>query len=203
MNPEGRPALKNVKESSRNAAAWVQTRREQASNLCKHCVAGKGPFASCVTLKMGDQQFSEGSCANCHFNKNGARCSFRASLVTISPADLLKEFQSAGVKKTHQVSQSRTKLTRSTRPSHQNRVVHPLRSLKHPRNVDWIHPSLLLLIQLHAVQPYPLLLIQPRAPQSYMKSITVALPRLLRLLQLLMLNPFQLVPPSPRQRRGA
>lgn len=77
-NQGGRPELKNVKDGTRNSAAWVQTRGEQATHACGTCAAGHGPFSTCVTSKSGDgQQFFDGSCANCHFYGRGTKCSFR------------------------------------------------------------------------------------------------------------------------------
>lgn len=84
-NAEGKPVLKSVKEGSNNAAAWAQTRGFQVSHACSTCAAGNGPFVSCVVLKNLDcQHFFDGSCANCHFNKQGSKCSFRGCSLTLA-----------------------------------------------------------------------------------------------------------------------
>jgi len=44
-----------------------------AGGQCRHCVGGHGPWRVCVVVGgcFG------GSCANCHYNSEGQRCSFR------------------------------------------------------------------------------------------------------------------------------
>ncbi len=39
---------------------------------CSHCTNGSGVWASCITV----EGYFNGSCANCHYNNEGVRCSF-------------------------------------------------------------------------------------------------------------------------------
>jgi hypothetical protein len=57
---------------------------------CRHCDRGNGPFTECVSV----YGFLNGSCANCHYNSSGRRCSLRGLLTSI--LRLIKE-----PKKTH------------------------------------------------------------------------------------------------------
>jgi len=54
-------------------AALAQARGTVAAQPCASCVRGGGPFIECVVVagQLG------GSCANCHYGSEGARCSFR------------------------------------------------------------------------------------------------------------------------------
>ena len=54
-------------------AALAQSRGTIAPQACASCVRGGGPFTECV-LVAGQLR---GSCANCHYGSEGARCSFR------------------------------------------------------------------------------------------------------------------------------
>jgi hypothetical protein len=47
---------------------------------CEHCRRGYGPWAQCVIL----QGFLDGSCANCHYNCHGFRCSLRCKHSSIT-----------------------------------------------------------------------------------------------------------------------
>lgn len=79
--PDGKPIIKDLKDASRNTAAWAQTRGIQVSPSCDYCAAGNGPFASCVVVRNGTgQQFFEGTCANCQFGRRGPKCSLRGLL---------------------------------------------------------------------------------------------------------------------------
>jgi len=40
---------------------------------CRDCKRGRGPFVKCVVLKG----YLKGSCSNCHYSAEGARCSLR------------------------------------------------------------------------------------------------------------------------------
>ena len=114
VGKEGKPLLKDLREGSRNTAAWVQTRGIQVPQPCASCASGHGPFSSCVVFRTADgHRFCEGSCANCYFGHKAVRCSFRefellepfyrrninADLGVSSPdlprASLLEQFQSA------------------------------------------------------------------------------------------------------------
>ncbi|RHZ63994.1 DUF3716 domain-containing protein [Aspergillus thermomutatus] len=54
-------------------ALQVQCIGAVTASPCEHCRRGYGPWAQCVML----QGYLRGSCANCHYNSDGARCSFR------------------------------------------------------------------------------------------------------------------------------
>lgn len=60
-------------------AVLVQGRGLLTEAPCNHCRDGHGPFVDCVVLpgQLG------GSCASCHYNKCGARCSFRGECTQI------------------------------------------------------------------------------------------------------------------------
>ena len=51
---------------------------EHAADPCTHCASGSGVFAQCVTV----EGLFSGSCANCHYGSEGARCSFRKFYVS-------------------------------------------------------------------------------------------------------------------------
>lgn len=71
--PDGKPIIKDLKEASRNTAAWAQTRGIQVLPSCDYCAAGNGPFASCVIIRNETgQRFFEGTCANCQFGRRQA-----------------------------------------------------------------------------------------------------------------------------------
>lgn len=78
LGQDEQPVLKDLKDGTRNIAAWAQTRGVQAGHRCSYCASGRGPFMTCVILKNHDGQlFFEGSCANCQFHRQGSKCSFR------------------------------------------------------------------------------------------------------------------------------
>ncbi|KAF1964746.1 hypothetical protein BU23DRAFT_630633 [Bimuria novae-zelandiae CBS 107.79] len=61
-----------------NCEAALAYSRGQVRNgvlACLDCKRGRGPFAKCVTLKG----YLKGSCSNCHYSAEGARCSLRTS----------------------------------------------------------------------------------------------------------------------------
>lgn len=69
-------AYRTVNPASRAAnveAALSQARGVVAAQPCTSCARGGGPFTECVVL--AGQLL--GSCANCHYGSEGARCSFR------------------------------------------------------------------------------------------------------------------------------
>ncbi|OBT40133.1 hypothetical protein VE00_09949 [Pseudogymnoascus sp. WSF 3629] len=60
-----------------NAEAWVaQHVGKEASSLCDHCGKGSGPFGGLPCVVVDDHL--GGSCASCHYNSSGRRCSFQA-----------------------------------------------------------------------------------------------------------------------------
>jgi hypothetical protein len=75
---EGAAAIKWARIVNREAVL-AQGRGLVAEAACKHCAGGHGPFNECVVLpgRLG------GSCANCHYNSSGARCSFRRKCKTV------------------------------------------------------------------------------------------------------------------------
>ncbi|KAI1384721.1 uncharacterized protein F4822DRAFT_416075 [Hypoxylon trugodes] len=62
----------NLARRSNVEALFAHIAGEEASQPCKNCHKGHGPWTSCVIV---DGQMC-GSCANCWFNASGARCSF-------------------------------------------------------------------------------------------------------------------------------
>lgn len=59
-----------------NSEAWVgQHVGDEAASPCYHCSKGQGPFKGkpCVVV----EDYFGGSCAGCHYNSLGTRCSFR------------------------------------------------------------------------------------------------------------------------------
>ena len=65
------------------ACMLVVTGDEHAGqDACAYCQGGRGVIAGCFTL--GD--LSQGSCANCHYNGMGSKCSFRKSEVVPYPS---------------------------------------------------------------------------------------------------------------------
>ncbi|KAK2861426.1 hypothetical protein FQN49_004205 [Arthroderma sp. PD_2] len=63
----------NLSHYSNVDAAIVQARGELAIDACKRCVEGRGPFTECVAA----EGTLKGSCANCHYGRQGTQCSFR------------------------------------------------------------------------------------------------------------------------------
>ncbi|RQM04656.1 hypothetical protein DH86_00004355, partial [Scytalidium sp. 3C] len=50
--------------------------------VCRHCKAGHGPWAACVSVNG----LFAGSCCNCHYNSSGARCSIRQLIANVQAA---------------------------------------------------------------------------------------------------------------------
>lgn len=60
-------------------AALAQMTGQLQSVSCAHCSKGNGPWDSCVVA----DQFLNGSCGNCHYGSEGARCSLRKFLFPV------------------------------------------------------------------------------------------------------------------------
>ena len=56
-------------------AALGFTRGKKAELSCTSCKTGFGPFTECIVVP----NMYKGSCTNCHYGSDGARCSFRSS----------------------------------------------------------------------------------------------------------------------------
>lgn len=69
----GRQAIKIKDRSSNRESYLAQCVGEVALEPCKHCKKGSGPYLLCVTVPG----YLWESCANCHYNNEGVRCSFR------------------------------------------------------------------------------------------------------------------------------
>ncbi|TAQ90547.1 hypothetical protein B7494_g1100 [Chlorociboria aeruginascens] len=67
---------------SSNYEAVIAQRVGQINSVkCKHCQKGSGPFVDCVSFDhLGP------SCANCHYNNEASRCSFRGTASAASVA---------------------------------------------------------------------------------------------------------------------
>lgn len=50
------------------------TRGQKAKPACTSCKTGFGPCTECIVVP----NMFKGSCTNCHYGSDGARCSFRA-----------------------------------------------------------------------------------------------------------------------------
>lgn len=68
----------NTDRAANFEALLVQRVGEQQAPACSHCRSGYGPWTLCVT----SNGLLSGSCANCHYNSEGSRCSFRMLIPT-------------------------------------------------------------------------------------------------------------------------
>ncbi|GAO14130.1 hypothetical protein UVI_02037820 [Ustilaginoidea virens] len=66
----------NIERRSNVEALLAHVTGEIASEPCKNCRKGHGPWTQCVVY---DGQMC-GSCTNCWFNASGSRCTFRARI---------------------------------------------------------------------------------------------------------------------------
>jgi hypothetical protein len=55
------------------ALAYSRGQVMDGVQACRDCKRGRGPFTKCVILKG----YLKGSCSNCHYSAEGARCSLR------------------------------------------------------------------------------------------------------------------------------
>jgi hypothetical protein len=62
-----------LQRSSNREAYLAQCVGAVQTAPCKPCLKGQGPWKGCVVVTG----FLKGSCANCHYNGEGRRCSFR------------------------------------------------------------------------------------------------------------------------------
>jgi hypothetical protein len=62
-----------LQRSSNREAYLAQCVGAVQTAPCKSCLKGQGPWKGCVVVA----DFLKGSCANCHYNGEGQRCSFR------------------------------------------------------------------------------------------------------------------------------
>ena len=58
-------------------AVAAQAVGQVETTSCCHCAKGMGRFVNCVRVKIDDEYLLLGSCAACHANGSGSRCSFR------------------------------------------------------------------------------------------------------------------------------
>jgi hypothetical protein len=70
----------NTTRPSNLEALLGQTVGQVNAVQCGHCQAGSGLWTECVSVAG----FFSGSCANCHYGSEGARCSLRKYSITIS-----------------------------------------------------------------------------------------------------------------------
>jgi hypothetical protein len=120
-----------------NCEAALAYSRGQVRNgvlACLDCKRGKGPFAKCVILKG----YLKGSCSNCHYSAEGARCSLRTSeqeqtaksnTGTKNPSGSLNSFrQSNALEKRSRRTECSTLLElsdESASESNTNKRIHP------------------------------------------------------------------------------
>jgi hypothetical protein len=55
------------------ALAYSRGQVLDGAQACRDCKRGRGPFTKCIVLSG----FLKGSCSNCHYNAEGARCNLR------------------------------------------------------------------------------------------------------------------------------
>src|SRR3954454_19341867 len=60
-------------------ALLAQTHGVPATTTCNHCVKGEGPFTVCVVVPG----HLNGSCAGCHYNSSGVRCSLQSGKLAL------------------------------------------------------------------------------------------------------------------------
>jgi hypothetical protein len=72
-----KPVLSRI---ANREAVLAQAVGEVEISPCNHCKVGVGVFTDCVRVQDGDKHFLRGSCASCHANSLGKRCSFRRML---------------------------------------------------------------------------------------------------------------------------
>jgi len=72
--PVPRPGRTPHTDRPSNLEAWIgQVTGQIQTPGCGHCVGGSGQWLHCVTVAG----YFGGSCSNCHYGSEGARCSFR------------------------------------------------------------------------------------------------------------------------------
>ncbi len=79
--PVPRPGRNPHTNRPSNLEAWlghVAGQVQAPGAECRHCVGGYGQWVGCVTVTG---HFG-GSCTNCHYGSEGARCSLRKNLLT-------------------------------------------------------------------------------------------------------------------------
>lgn len=67
----------NLQRPSNRDAVLAQAVGEEEPRACNHCMKEEGAFRTCVTVKDEWGLLLQGSCASCHVNSAGNRCSFR------------------------------------------------------------------------------------------------------------------------------
>jgi hypothetical protein len=72
----GRSGLRMNQAINREAIAAQAVGQVELVSCC-HCAKGMGHFVNCVRVKIDDGYLLSGSCAACHANGSGSRCSFR------------------------------------------------------------------------------------------------------------------------------
>ena len=81
----GMPRLRGIYSRPGKVLLWVRainheallasTRGQLATTPCNSCKHGSGPVTQCIVV----HPMLKGSCTNCHYNSQGARCSLRPS----------------------------------------------------------------------------------------------------------------------------
>lgn len=72
----GRSGLRMSRAINREAVAAQAVGQVELVGCC-NCAKGLGCFVNCVRVKIDDEYLLSGSCAACHANGSGLRCSFR------------------------------------------------------------------------------------------------------------------------------
>jgi len=68
-------------------ALLAQTRGVRLHVPCSHCKKGQGPFTVCAAVPG----HLNGSCASCHYNNSGSRCSLRSGKLLLVQLQSQKE----------------------------------------------------------------------------------------------------------------
>jgi hypothetical protein len=70
-------AVPNLARTANREAVLAQAVGQVEEKPCHHCSKGEGVFATCVRVRKEDELLLKGSCAACHANSTGSRCSLR------------------------------------------------------------------------------------------------------------------------------
>ena len=67
----------NLARTANREAVLAQAVGHVVEPSCRHCARGEGPFSSCIQVEVDNHPLLKGSCASCHANSTGQRCSLR------------------------------------------------------------------------------------------------------------------------------
>lgn len=70
----------NLTRNPNREAVIAQAVGSTVQARCSHCSRGEGAFTECVQATVDGELLLQGSCASCHANSTGTRCSLRRKL---------------------------------------------------------------------------------------------------------------------------